>query len=336
MMADKNITVIGGGAIGGITAAWLVRQGFDLTVVDPWKEHRLAMIEGLEISGCRGEFKVPLTVIDPSDLKGPLDLVFLAVKSMHTEPVLRRLLPLLNEGSTLVSLQNSINEDRIAELIGPERTVGCVVGWGAITEGAGRLVQASPGEFVIGRLNGRSDEQLDQVRNILSRVTDTVITDNIYGFLWAKLLANCAISVGALQGKTVAEMVASAEARCALQGIVAEVLSVAAELGLTLETVNLKFEPNFYLNQKKFIAESLITILETTHGAILPTAYQDFLQNKPLETRYINGYVVEKGIEAGIRTPLNAALVKMMQEIEEKKRPVNENNIKELISRKGA
>ena len=335
-VTDKTITIIGGGAIGGITAAWLVRQGYNLTVVESWPEHRLAMAEGLKVSGCRGTFVTPLRVVSPRDLKGPLDLVFIALKSMDTEPVLRQIIPLLHADSTVVSLQNSINEDLIADLIGQERTVGCVVGWGAITEGPGHLNQASPGEFIIGRLNGQRDAKLEQIHEILGKVTDTATTDNIYGFLWAKLLANCAISVGALLGKTVAEMVRSPEARRAVHGIAGEVLTVAGELGLTLETVNVKFEPDFYLKEKTFIADSLLHILEATHGAILPTAYQDYLQNKPLETRFINGYVVDKGLEVGIKTPLNARLVAMMREIETGKRPVGADNIVELNKKKGA
>ena len=335
-MEEPRITIIGGGAIGGITAAWLVRRGLSPTVVETWTEHRQAMLGGLRVSGCRGSFTVNLEVIEPRSLKGPLELVFLAVKSMHTQSVLRHILPLMNEKSTVVSLQNSINEDLIADLIGQERTVGCIVGWGAITEGPGLLNQASPGEFVIGRLNGRRDEKLDQIEEIMGKVAETYVTDNIYGFLWSKLLANCAISVGALQGKTVAEMVASPEACRAVTGIVSEVLAVAGELGITLETVNLQFKADFYLDQKSFIAESLLNILRESHGAILPTAYQDFLHNRPLETFYINGYVVKKGEEVGVKTPLNALLVAMMREIEEGRRAFGFENILELNKKQGA
>jgi 2-dehydropantoate 2-reductase len=140
-MENPRITIIGGGAIGGITAAWLVQRGLSPTVVETWPEHRQAMIGGLEVNGCRGSFAVPLEVIEPRALKDPLELVFLAVKSMHTESVLRQILPLLDETSTVVSLQNSINEDLIADLIGQERTVGCIVGWGAIPRARGNLVR---------------------------------------------------------------------------------------------------------------------------------------------------------------------------------------------------
>ncbi len=334
-MKEPGITIIGGGAIGGITAAWLVREGYSPTVVETWSEHRLAMKSGLRVSGCRGSFNVPLEVIEPRALKGPLDLVFVVVKSMHTETVLRHIMPLLNETSTVVSLQNSINEDLIADLIGQERTVGCIVGWGAITEGPGQLCQASPGEFVIGRLNGQQDEKLKQVGEIMGCVADTYLTDNIYGFLWAKLLANCAISVGALQGKTVAEMVASPEACRAVTGIVGEFLAVAAESGITLETVNVRFRPEFYRDMKDFIAESLLNILRESHGAILPTACQDYLQNRPLETEFINGYLVRKGYEVGIKTPLNSLLVAMMQEIEAGRRSFGFENIIELNKKQG-
>lgn len=335
-MAEKTITIIGGGAIGGITAAWLVRSGLKPVVVEPWREHRLAMIEGLMVEGCRGSFTVPLKVLEPHQLKEPLDLVFLAVKSMHTEPVLRRIMPLITEQSRIVSLQNSINEDLIAELVGPDRTVGCVVGWGAITQEAGLLSQASPGEFVIGRLDGRIEESIEEIKGILDLVADTYITTNIYGFLWAKLLANCAISVGALQGKTVADMVNNPEAQKAVHGIVSEVLTVAGESGVVLETVKMKFEPDFYLEQRSFIAESLLNILRESHGAILPTAYQDFLHQRPLETNHINGYVVNKGSEVGIKTPLNSLLVAMMKEIEEGRRTFGLENIVELNKVRGA
>jgi len=335
-MEENGITIIGGGAIGGITAAWLVRRGFDPTVVESWPEHRQAMIEGLRVNGCRGSFTVPLNVIETRDLKGPLELIFLAVKSMHTESVLRQILPLMAESSTVVSLQNSINEDLIADLIGHERTVGCIVGWGAITEGPGLLNQASPGEFVIGRLNGHQDQKLLQICSIMGTVTETAITDNIYGFLWSKLLANCAISVGALQGKIVAEMVSSPAACRAVAGVVGEVLAVAGKLGITLETASLQLKPEFYLGQKNFITESLLNILKESHGAILPTACQDFLYNRPLETAYINGYVVKKGEEVGVKTPLNSLLVAMMREIEERRRTFGVENILELNKMQGA
>lgn len=329
-MAGIAVTVIGGGAIGGITAAFLVRQGYDVLVVDPWQEHVRAMRGGLKVEGCRGSFITPVKAVTPENLAGPLDIVLLAVKSMHTEPVLQQLLPLLQEKSTVVSLQNSINEDLIAHMIGAERTIGCVVGWGAITVEPGRLVQASPGEFVIGKLTGIRDRRLEIVRELLNEVTDCIVTDNIYGFLWAKLLANCAISVGALQGKIVSEMVDLPEAREVVTAVIGEILAVAGEMNIVLETVNLKFEPEQYRNQAVFIAGSLLDILKTSHGDILPTAYQDLKKGKLLEIEYINGYIIDRGKELGIPTPMNQALVAMMFEIEAGRRQVCFENICEL------
>ena len=332
-MAETAVTVVGGGAIGGITAAYLARRGLDVLVVDPWQEHVQAMRGGLKVEGCRGSFIAPIKAITPEELAGPLDLVLLAVKSMHTEPVLRQLLPLLQVNSTIVSLQNSINEDLIAGIIGVERTVGCVVGWGAITAGPGRLIQVSPGEFVVGKLTGFSDRRLEMVRELLIEVADCIVTGNIYGFLWAKLLANCAISVGALQGKIVAEMVDLPEAREVVTAVVGEVLAVAGKMNIVLETVNLKFEPEQYRNQADLIAGTLLNILKNSHGDIMPTAYQDLIQGKPLETEYINGYIANRGKELGIPTPTNRALVAMVHEIEQGKRRVGVENICELKKR---
>jgi len=327
---NEAITVIGGGAIGGITAAYLARAGYEVIVVEPWFEHREAMKENLVVEGCRGIFSTPLDVISPEEIQGPLHIVLLAVKSMHTEDVMRKLSPMLQENSIVVSMQNSINEDLIAEIIGRERTIGCVVGWGAITDRAGHLSQASLGEFVIGRLDGHADERLLKLQKTMSLVTDTYITDNIYGFLWAKLLANCAISVGALQGKPVADLVSMPEARVVIRGIVSEVLDVAFALDICLETIHLRFEPEQYIVQKDLIADSLLGVLETAHGGIVPTAYQDLLLGKPLETNFINGYVVRKAKTLGIKTPLNYFLVNIINEMAKGSREIKKENIIEL------
>ena len=79
-----RITIIGAGAIGGICGAYLTKAGRKVTLVEPYKEHRDRIKEGIFIDGVRGEMTVSRTAIPWEDLKGPLELALLTVKTTPT------------------------------------------------------------------------------------------------------------------------------------------------------------------------------------------------------------------------------------------------------------
>ncbi len=63
-MPYKNIVVIGGGAIGGITAALLTKKGENVIVLDADREHVKMMNKGLEVSGFT-ELTIPVKSLTP-------------------------------------------------------------------------------------------------------------------------------------------------------------------------------------------------------------------------------------------------------------------------------
>ena len=89
-----KITIYGAGAIGGCVGAYMARAGEEVQLVDKVVEHVDAMNgSGLRISGF-GNFNVPVKAYTPRELRGPLGLVFLAVKSYDTDAALDVLAPL--------------------------------------------------------------------------------------------------------------------------------------------------------------------------------------------------------------------------------------------------
>ena len=192
-MAEKNILVVGGGAIGGMTAAHLVESGYTVTLYDTDEAHVKHINEnGLLIEQFKGEkrIKIPST----TSLSGMFDVVFLSVKSNHTKEAINTILPHLGNTSLVVSLQNGMNEDMIASMIGKERTIGAVVGWGCTNIGPGHLKQTSEGKNIIGTLDGIITPGLKEIKTMLETFTTTDITTNIYGHLWIKLLINCNVA----------------------------------------------------------------------------------------------------------------------------------------------
>ena len=111
-----SITIYGAGAIGGIMGAFMANAGEDVLFVDKAPEHVDAMnAPGLRISGSKS-LKIPAKAVLPEQLKGPLGLVFLAVKSQDGPR--STIAPLAGPDTVVVSLQNGMNPPAIAERLG--------------------------------------------------------------------------------------------------------------------------------------------------------------------------------------------------------------------------
>src|SRR4029450_11521485 len=126
--------------------------------------------------------------VTPDWLGGDLSLVLLAVKSHHSAEALAVLAPRLAAAGTIVSLQNGLSEELIAQAVGAERTVGCLVNWAADWAAPGRILHGGHGAFVLGELDGRITPRVKELASLLSAVEQTPVTDNIWGYKWAKLI----------------------------------------------------------------------------------------------------------------------------------------------------
>jgi 2-dehydropantoate 2-reductase len=130
---DSKIAMVGAGAIGGVTAAFIHQRGWDIEIICKHQEivDKIAA-QGLYVSGIKGEQRFRLKAVkNISDLSEPKDLVFLATKANDCISAARQLNAFLKPDSAVVSLQNGICEEALAETLGRDRIVGCVVGWSA-------------------------------------------------------------------------------------------------------------------------------------------------------------------------------------------------------------
>jgi 2-dehydropantoate 2-reductase len=186
-MPDKSvhIAVVGAGAIGAATAAFVAKAGWNIEIVCKHQEIAdLAQSPGLHVFGVKGEHYVPVRAVkNNKDLSAPKEVVLLATKATDCLEAAKDLLAVLSPNSIVVSLQNGICEDALAGVVGRDRMVGCVVGWGATMHGPAQIEVTSPGEFVIGNIDHLADRRLPLVQEMLSAVVPTRISDNIMGEL---------------------------------------------------------------------------------------------------------------------------------------------------------
>jgi 2-dehydropantoate 2-reductase len=338
-MPYKNILVVGGGAIGGITAALLTQKGENVVVLDADKDHVKGMNRGLEISGFR-QLLIPVKAMLPGEFTGKehagwADIVLLAVKGLHTESALKSVLSSMSKTAPVVSMQNGINEETIAKIVGVERTIACSITWGGTNKGPGQLIQTTDGGFIIGQWPSGKSRIVDETAALLSKAFTTEVSDNIIGDRWTKLLITVSLTgVGTTAGLTYGEVIDNEAARKVALTVITETYDVGIKAGVKFADL-MGVSPSIVLvrNRDDFDkASKLLEIGFANHRATKPSMWQDIEKGRKTEVDFVNGYVVRKGKEVGMQTPANELVNKVIKEIEEGKRKPSLDNLNEFRS----
>jgi 2-dehydropantoate 2-reductase len=336
---ESRIAMIGAGAIGGITAALIQESGRDLEIV--CKHQTLAdkiNRQGLHITGIKGEHRVRLRAVkEIADLSGPLDLVYLATKGTDCLAAARDLLPFLKPDAMVVSLQNGICENALAEVLGKARVIGCVVGWGASYNAPGELEMTSSGEFVIGNIEHLPDERLPPIREMLAIVQPTRISTNIMGELYAKLIINaCINSLGVIGGVRLGPLLADRRMRTVFVAIMREAMAVATALQIKVEPgAGARLDYAAFLRGQGPLADLkrhlMIRLIGFKYRQIKSSSLQSIERGRRTEIDFLNGYICDRGKALGVPTPVNDAVRAMVLEIEANQRQMGLDNVNELL-----
>ena len=118
-----KITVVGAGAIGGVTAGFLAREGYDVEIVCKYEDLADKIRhKGIHVFGVGGDFSVVMPAFAKvTELSGTRDIVLLATKATDMIEAARELLPYLKDSTAVVSMQNGICEEALAGVVGRER-----------------------------------------------------------------------------------------------------------------------------------------------------------------------------------------------------------------------
>jgi len=318
-----KILLAGSGAIGGIISAVLAKNGHDIMMQTNHPEVKtLCTKEGIRILGYLGDFKQKINTVLPSDLLNEkFDIVLIATKATDLIETSTKLLPHIKEDSLVVSLQNGICEDALSEIVGANRTVGCVVGWGATMIDRGTLEMTSGGFNTIGSINGIEKSQLEPLRNILNDVVPTHISGNIYGSLYSKLIINsCITTLGAISGLKLGKMLAKKKIRNIFIEIMREAMAVAKAMELEVEPYLGKIDYYKFLEKDTFFLRLkqhfIIRVIGFRFRKLKSSSLQSLERGKPTEIDFFNGYIAGKAKKFNVPAPVNESVVRIVKEIE--------------------
>ena len=315
-----RIAILGAGAIGSVVGGMLTKAGTAVTLVDQWPEHVETMKRhGLRLSGTCGEHVVPVRALHLHELQSvpePFDAVFLAVKSYDTEWAAQLAAGYLRQpDGVVVDFQNGINDERVAAVVGRERTLGCVIVISAGMYEPGHAIRTDTTSvgFKIGELDGRDTPRAQALAAVMSHVAPATVTTNLYGERWSKLAVNCmGNALAGLSGLGSAEIrLEPGPRRIAIQ-LGAEAVRVGRALGHTIE-------PLIGIDAQRIVdaaegrglseveADLAAEAKRRTGGR--PSLLQDVMKRRRTEVDFLNGHVAAEGRRVGVPTPFNEAIV---------------------------
>jgi len=325
---SKKIAVLGAGAIGGAIGAYLVRGNHDVTLIDAWPENVTAIqANGLRVTAQEGDFTVNphiLHLCEVSAQQSRFDVVILCVKSYDTRWASAFIEPYLSTSGFIVSAQNGINEETIADVVGWSRVVGCVVTIGAGMYEPGHVERTNNFDrpcFILGEPSGLVSQRVKAMAEIMTDAGPAETTTNLWGKRWGKLSANCmGNALCGMTGLTASGFFMNEQSRSVAIMIANELLDVAAAVGVELPSIMGLPADNF----RQALSDS--TIREQVEQAMIelagdvgtgrPSLAQDVLKSRKTEVNELNGYVVRKGQELGVATPVNEAVLLLTRKIE--------------------
>ena len=350
-----RLAFVGAGAVGGYVGGQFRRLGYDVTLIDPWPEHVEAIrANGLELTGVTAaEYAVvPVPAMHVTEVQSlskqrPVDIAFVSVKSYDTEWATHLIAPYLGENGYVVSLQNCINEERIAGVVGWGRTVGMIAATLSVDLfEPGRVRRTVPlggssrTVFRVGEVHGRITPRVEALGEMVAGIDSVKVTPNLWGERWSKLCVNAMRNgVSAATGLSGNECDRDEAIRRFSIRVGSEAVRIGQALGYALERIQ-NIEPERLALAGEGDAAALeeaeaVLLAATNSGARSdlqrPSMGQDMLKGRRTEIDHINGFIVREGAKAGRAAPANAALTGAVKRVERGEAPARRENVAGLL-----
>jgi 2-dehydropantoate 2-reductase len=289
-----KVAVIGAGAVGCYYGGLLLRAGHDVTFIGRQPHVDAINAHGLLLDTKTFKGHLPAkAATDATALASP-DLVLVCVKSADTEQAGRALAGRLRPETSILSLQNGVDNALRLQSVTGHAVISAVVYVGSEMAGPGHIRHHGGGDLAIGA--SAASEALAQTLEAAG--IHTTISDDIEVTLWSKLVINCAFNaLSAVADISYGPMLEVEGARDVVTRAVQEAIAVAQACGVAL--------PDDLLAK--------ILNIPTMMPQQKSSTAQDLARGKPSEIDFLNGHVVRKGAELGIPTPTNHALQVMVK-----------------------
>ena len=343
-MTGTRIAVLGAGANGASIGADLTAAGLDVTLIEQWPAHVEAMrARGIRIEMPDTLLETPVQTMhlcEVATLRRPFDVVLMLMKAYDSRWAAQLIEPYLADDGLLVGVQNGMTVDAIADVVGADRTLGCVIEISSTMEVPGVVRRHSGPDrswFAVGSLSGATAGREEEVAGLLRHSGTVAVVDDIRATKWMKLVSNATVLVTTANlGLSMSEAIEVPGMRELMVASGNEALRAGLAQGFPILPI-FGLEPDDVANQDTVVD----TLLDALYrGFVTPntttTVLQDWSKSRHSEVDDLNGQVVASSATAGIPAPVNAAVVEVAHRIERGElgpAPANLRLMRELAGR---
>ena len=318
----KNIAVLGPGANGSCIAADLTKAGHDVALIDQWPAHIEAMrADGLRIQMENEEVHVPVRAYHLTDvctLDEQFDIVLLTMKAYDTTWASHFIAPYLQPDGLLVGAQNAMMAEEIASIVGPSRTLGCVVELASQIETPGIVERNTLREkswFGLGSFDPSTAGREEEVAELLRHVARVDIVSDVLSAKWMKLTVNAmTLAPMAMLGLTASDAMH-------VPGMRALMLRAGAEALVVGESLGYQAVPIMGLGVEDVLDRDTIpeVLMDELMALVRPgghnTILMDHHKGRRTEAPLINGLIAGELQRLGRDGSVNAAIAEVSERV---------------------
>jgi 2-dehydropantoate 2-reductase len=347
----KRLVFVGAGAIGSYLGGHLARSGHDVTLIDPWAEQVEAIRrDGLAVSGPHEPFIARPAAVhlhEAARLPRDFDFAFVATKAYDTAWATQLAARHAAPAGAVVSAQNCWPDPVVAGIAGATRSIGLIMSkigvalWrpAHVERGVEKGQGAGHDVFRVGEHDGRITPRIVELAEMLAVIDGARTTDNLWGERWAKLSQNAMSNpLQAASGLGSFEVASSEVGRTLMIRLAGESARVGLALGHRIPAFAGAPAERWADADRRETWEALDRVLtpaEATARNWRASMAQDVAKRRTTEIREMNGYVVAQGERTGVATPVSAAIVAAVREVEAGMREPSPRNL-ELVLRHAA
>jgi 2-dehydropantoate 2-reductase len=307
---NMKIYVLGAGALGSVFGGALHLAGQDVTLLcHSQAQASIINEEGLNMRIGDETQNIAIKAAKAGDNLPSADVIIVLVKSQHTRSAIQNITNLINPNTIIVSLQNGMgHEDTIAEFVPKNQILGGKTYVGGVRLAANSIIAGYKNKpTIFGEFDGENSERARKISHIFNEAgLATRVSTNILGTMWDKLCINVATgAISAISGLCYGDLYQVKELENIAIGAVNEAIKIAKKLKIKISIQ--KGETAWQMASVGLPYEFKASMLQSIESG------------NRTEVDFINGYVVKKGVEIKMPTPINATLIACLKGIEQKK-----------------
>jgi 2-dehydropantoate 2-reductase len=258
---------------------------------------------GIALTDDSGSRTIPVEAARAADFDGPVDLVVLFTKGMHSAAALASVAHLRRFDPIALTLQNGIgNAELLAETFGADRVLMGTALIPADLTGSRSVETHGFASLQMGAFRDLGSGDVSRVADLLVRARFAVHRHSrIASAVWEKLAFNAALNAVGMICEVPNAGIDNVPGRRIATAVVDEAVTVAAAKGLVIDRDGVLAHVDAALRE---------------HGGHKASMLQDRVAGRRSEIETINGAIAAEGRRAGVPTPVCDTLTDLVRIIE--------------------